>query len=391
MSHHYSHLQSSIAILQQYKPGEPFVHFIKQYFSQYKKFGSKDRKKISALCYYYFRTEHLLKAMPKSEAIITACFLCEHYSSPFLLEQAPLLNEHITLHTKEKLVYLGLETADLFPFHNLLSTAIEAEAFSLSFLHQPLLYIRIRPGKQSKVLAALQEMNIPFEALSAIKLAIENGKSLPESLKPNRDFVIQDASSQNVLDAAIEKGWLTASSNSLKVWDCCAASGGKSLLLYDLLNKNIQLTVSDIRKNILHNLQQRLQDAGIALYKTFVADLEQGPSREVEPVFDVVLCDAPCTGSGTWSRTPEQLAYFDEKTVDDFVSKQLKIATNASAAVKPTGLFFYITCSVFEKENESVVHQLSKQTNMKVLEIDYIKGYENRADTMFLAILQKQP
>jgi 16S rRNA (cytosine967-C5)-methyltransferase len=241
------------------------------------------------------------------------------------------------------------------------------------------------------VLVALQEMNIPFETLSANKIAIENGKSLPESLKPNRDFVIQDASSQNVLDTAIEKGWLTASSKSLKVWDCCAASGGKSLLLYDLLNKNIQLTVSDIRKNILHNLQQRLQDAGIALYKTFVADLEQGPSREVEPVFDVVLCDAPCTGSGTWSRTPEQLAFFDEKTVDDFVSKQLKIATNASAAVKPTGLFFYITCSVFEKENEAVVHQLSKQTNMQVLETTYIKGCENRADTMFVAILQKQP
>jgi 16S rRNA (cytosine967-C5)-methyltransferase len=269
--------------------------------------------------------------------------------------------------------------------------SIEAEAFSLSFLHQPLLYIRIRPGKQTKVLAALQETNIPFEALSTNKLAIENGKSLPESLKPNRDFVIQDASSQNVLDAAIEKGWLTATSKSLKVWDCCAASGGKSLLLYDLLNKNIQLTVSDIRKNILHNLQHRLQDAGIVMYKTFVADLEQGPSREVEPVFDVVLCDAPCTGSGTWSRTPEQLAFFDEKMVDDFGSKQLKIATNASAAVKPTGLFFYITCSVFEKENESVVHQLSKQTNMQVLETTYIKGYENRADTMFVAILQKQP
>lgn len=391
MSHHYSHLQSSIAILQQYKPGEPFVHFIKQYFSLHKKFGSKDRKKISALCYYYFRTQHLLKAMPMSEATITACFLCEHYSSPFLMEQAPLLNEHITLHAKDKLVYLGLEIAALFPFTSLLSTGIDAQSFSLSFLHQPLLYIRIRPSKQTKVLAALQETNIPFEVLSTNKLAIENGKSLPELLKPNRDFVIQDASSQNVLDAAIEKGWLTATSKSLKVWDCCAASGGKSLLLYDLLNKNIQLTVSDIRKNILHNLQQRLQDAGIALYKTFVADLEQGPSREVEPVFDIVLCDAPCTGSGTWSRTPEQLAFFDEKTVDDFVSKQLKITTNASAAVKPTGLFFYITCSVFEKENESVVHQLSKQTNMKVLETAYIKGYENRADTMFVAILQKQP
>jgi 16S rRNA (cytosine967-C5)-methyltransferase len=389
MSHHYSHLQSSIAILQLYKPGEPFVHFIKKYFSLHKKFGSKDRKKISALCYCYFRTYHLLKHLPMEEAIVTAYFLCENVQSAFLEEQAPLLYEKVALNAIEKLDFLGLDGTNLFPYTSMLATAINGEAFALSFLHQPFLFLRIRPGKHSKVMASLQEANIFFQEISTNTLAIENGKTIPDTLKPNRDFVIQDASSQKVFDIALENSWLHPANKNCKVWDCCAASGGKSLLMYDLLNKNIQLTVSDIRKNILHNLQQRLQDAGIVLYKTFVADLEDGASAEVESVFDVVICDAPCTGSGTWSRTPEQLAFFDENSLAIYSEKQRSIATNAAVALKPGGLFFYITCSVFEKENEGVVHELAARTNMKIVDINYINGYQHRADSMFVAILKK--
>lgn len=389
MSHHYSHLQSSIAILQLYKPGEPFVLFIKKYFSLHKKFGSKDRKKISALCYYYFRTYHLLKHLPNSEAIINACFLCENIPNAFLEEQAPLLHKKIELSVEEKLAFLNLDAAALFPSKALLGFAINAKGFTLSFLHQPLLFLRIRPGKHSKVIASLQEEGISFQETNISTLALENGKSLPETLKLNRDFVIQDASSQQVFDIALKNSWLHASNKNCKVWDCCAASGGKSLLLYDLLNKNIQLTVSDIRKNILHNLQQRLQDAGIVLYKTFVADLEDGASTEVESVFDVVICDAPCTGSGTWSRTPEQLAFFDENSITLYAEKQRSIATNAAVALKPGGLFFYITCSVFEKENEGVVHELAARTNMKIVDINYINGFQHRADSMFVAVLKK--
>lgn len=389
MSHHYSHLQSSIAILQLYKPGEPFVHFIKKHFSLHKKFGSKDRKKISALCYYYFRTHQLLKHLPTSEAIVTAYFLCENVQSDFLAEQAPLLNEKIASTAAEKLNFLGLDAAHLFPWNSLLGTSVDEKAFALSFLHQPLLFLRIRPGKYSKVVALLQDAGIPFQEISTTSLALENGKSIPETLKANRDYVIQDLSSQKVLDIALENSWLHPSNKNCKVWDCCAASGGKSLLMYDLLNKNIQLTVSDIRKNILHNLQQRLQDAGIPLYKTFVADLEESASAEVESVFDVVICDAPCTGSGTWSRTPEQLAFFDENSIAIYSEKQRSIATNAAVALKSGGLFFYITCSVFEKENEIVVQELAARTNMTIVNSSYIKGYQHSADSMFVAILKK--
>jgi len=389
MSHHYSHLQSSIAILQSYQPGEPFVHFIKKYFSNHKKFGSKDRKKISALCYYFFRTHCLLGSIPIEEAITKACFLCESNPTAFLADQAPMLNEKVSVSAVEKITYLGLNALQLFPFKEQLTDSIDAAAFAISFLQQPMLFIRTRPGKYAKVMAALAQQEIPFQLLLLNTLAIENGKALPESLMANKDFVVQDASSQMVFNTAHENGWLTTSNKQIKVWDCCAASGGKSLLIYDLLDKKIQLTVSDIRSNILHNLQQRLQYAGITLYKTFVADLEKGPTQEVEAEFDLVICDAPCTGSGSWSRTPEQLAFFKESSIELYARKQLKIASNAATGVKPGGLFFYITCSVFEKENEAVVKQLSTDTGMKVLQMEYLKGYERKADSMFVAVLKK--
>ena len=70
----------------------------------------------------------------------------------------------------------------------------------------------------------------------------------------------------------------------LKAWDCCAASGGKSILLKDKFPR-VQLTVSDIRETILRNLRQRFQRAGIKDYHAFVADLSK-PSFLIIKKFD---------------------------------------------------------------------------------------------------------
>jgi 16S rRNA (cytosine967-C5)-methyltransferase len=108
-----------------------------------------------------------------------------------------------------------------------------------------------------------------------------------------------------------------------------------------------------------------------------------------EKKYDIILCDAPCTGSGTWARTPEQLAFFEQKKIASFVKMQQKIASNAIQSLKANGLFFYITCSVFKKENEEVVMYLKEKFHLQVLQMEYLKGYEMQADTMFVAVLTK--
>ncbi|MEK7199745.1 MAG: hypothetical protein AAB212_07495 [Bacteroidota bacterium] len=71
-----SYFNTAIFILQQYDGSMPLLHFLKQYFSQHKKHGSKDRKWISHLCYNYYRLGHALKELAIEERLRIALFLC---------------------------------------------------------------------------------------------------------------------------------------------------------------------------------------------------------------------------------------------------------------------------------------------------------------------------
>jgi 16S rRNA (cytosine967-C5)-methyltransferase len=173
-----------------------------------------------------------------------------------------------------------------------------------------------------------------------------------------------------------------------KVWDCCAASGGKSIMAYDII-ANIQLTVSDIRPSIIHNLKARFEQADIKNYISFVADLTQPTSNIPNSPFDLLICDAPCSGSGTWGRTPEQLYFFREEEIARYSNLQKEILTNVIQFIKPGGHVLYITCSVFKKENEEVVEYLKKQFQLTLLKMELLKGYDKKADTLFAALFLK--
>src|SRR5690348_4248940 len=73
---HFSHLNTAVQLIEQYKGELPFSVFIKSFFAQHKKFGSKDRKAISNFCYSFFRLGHALRSLPVEERILTGAFLC---------------------------------------------------------------------------------------------------------------------------------------------------------------------------------------------------------------------------------------------------------------------------------------------------------------------------
>ncbi|HEX7457933.1 MAG TPA: methyltransferase domain-containing protein, partial [Ginsengibacter sp.] len=167
----------------------------------------------------------------------------------------------------------------------------------------------------------------------------------------------------------------------------CAGSGGKSILAFDLF-KNIHLTVSDRRKNILENLRLRFSKAGMAKYKLVAADLEK-PSVEIQDLFDIIIADIPCTGSGTWARTPEQLRFFKKNEIEKYALLQRKIIENALDHLKSNGHLLYITCSVFKKENEENVVFFQEKYKLNLLKVEYLRGYEMQADTLFVALFKK--
>jgi len=386
MSRHHSHLASAATVLETLMPGEPLMHHLKKFFSGNKKYGSKDRKMITEICYNFFRVGKALDHLDTETKTLYALFLCTNKKNELLAALRPDLDDKITLPLRKKLGLLELKAEDIFWPAEELSDEINREDFSISLLKQPLLYLRVRPGKEIKVQEKLTEAKITFEEVSTSCLALSPASKITEVVKLNKEAVVQDRSSQLVFDYLKREEIFL--SKDVTVWDCCAASGGKSILLFDILHGHLRLTVSDVRENIMHNLRNRFEDAGIKNYDSFVADLTQ-KNAVTKKQYELIVCDAPCSGSGTWSRTPEQLAFFALTDIDKYAEMQKAIASTALECLQKDGLFFYITCSVFKKENEDVVEFLKSKFDLQVMQAEYIKGYNLEADTMFVAVLKK--
>jgi 16S rRNA (cytosine967-C5)-methyltransferase len=383
MSKFHSYITSAKSIIDAYKKGTPLSHQLKLFFQTDKKYGSRDRKTISSICYNYFRTFYILQSVESfEEKIIKATFLCESEENELLKSLSPDLNEFVGFDLRDKIEYLNIEATSLFTWEDKLSPSINAEKFAVSFFSQPDVFIRIRPGKNNKVIESLKKSAVQFKTIGENTIAIDNGTSVENCLQLNKDAVIQDLNSQRVFDFFAKERDKDKLEN---VWDCCAASGGKSILLYDICNGKLKLTVSDIRENILTNLQLRCKDAGIGIQKKIVQDLVEKSGLLLDENFSIILCDVPCTGSGTWSRTPEQYFSFDESQIIEFTNRQKNIIINTIAHLAKDAWFIYITCSVFKAENEEMVDFIQQNFSCQLLEMKYLKGYENKADSMFVA------
>ncbi|MBZ9991647.1 RsmB/NOP family class I SAM-dependent RNA methyltransferase [Mesorhizobium sp. BH1-1-5] len=154
-------------------------------------------------------------------------------------------------------------------------------------------------------------------------------------------FEVQDEGSQ--LAAA-----LAGAEPGMQVLDYCAGAGGKTLALSAEMDNRGQLFAHDAEKVRLAPIFERIRRSHNRNVQVVSKPAELAPLTNH---MDIVLIDAPCTGSGTWRRRPDAKWRLTERQLDARKGEQQAILDTAQAFVKPGGLLVYITCSVFDAEN----------------------------------------
>lgn len=376
-------------LISTYKGEMPLANFLKFYFKKHPILGSRDRKILSEMAYCYYRCAKGLspQSISLSEKIDCSLLLSESNLPPIIKVLPEPIQSLYGKSFDENSKALQAQKIE-FDFNALchkqieFSEGINKTEWLRSILSRPRLFIKVVPQYYEQVLTLLKEASLSFESMEDYCIALPNGSSVEKTLLPKM-YRIQDASSQQTAKYFAVK-------NKESCWDCCSGAGGKSLLVKDIAPQS-KLCVSDVRKSILDNLAERFQLYGYQIPERLlfsVADEHQTKSILAGRTFDHIIADVPCSGSGTWARTPEQLYYFDAKTLDSFTQRQKEIAHNALQYLRHNGgTFTYITCSVFSAENEKVVADiLEKNVRLKLVRQSLINGLAIGADSMFVAV-----
>ncbi|WP_172294973.1 RsmB/NOP family class I SAM-dependent RNA methyltransferase [Pseudoruegeria sp. HB172150] len=164
-----------------------------------------------------------------------------------------------------------------------------------------------------------------------------------------------------------------------RVLDFCAGGGGKALAMAAL---GAEVVAHDAEPRRMRDLPVRAERAGARIGLAETVELaEMGP-------FDLVLCDAPCSGSGTWRRTPEAKWRLTADDLAALVALQADILEQALPLVAPNGRLAYTTCSLLESENGRQVAALQRAHPEVILVSEQSFTPLSEGDGFYCAILE---
>ncbi len=230
-------------------------------------------------------------------------------------------------------------------------------------------------GSRDSARAALAEAGIEAEPhpLSPTALLVTAGARRVSASDPYTGGLVelQDAASQAVVDAL-------PLADGMRVLDYCAGGGGKSLAM--AARARVKLLAHDSDPRRMRDLPARAKRAGIK-----VEVLPGAPSG----LFDLVLADAPCSGSGSWRRAPEGKWALTPQRLQDLRNIQSEILDKASALVQPRGWFAYATCSLLNAENRDQIDAFLARTGKWSLQRELRLTPIDGADGFYLALLQR--
>ncbi len=233
----------------------------------------------------------------------------------------------------------------------------EAEAILEALNREPFLTFRARPeSSRDELVEDLRAKGIDVvacpEAPGALRMADE-GRAIFESrfMKEGR-LQVMDLGSQLL-------GHLCQAQPGQTVVDYCAGAGGKTLLLADAVGPTGRVYAWDKNQGRLKEGRRRIDELRLR-HVSF-------PKEPRLDLADIVLVDAPCSGTGTLSREPDQKWKLNRKKVDELVREQAQILDTVAAALRPGAALVYGTCSVLAEEDEGQVEAfLARQKGFRL-------------------------
>lgn len=268
---------------------------------------------------------------------------------------------------------LGVHIAGDFPewlapsLHRAFGDGTLAETTAMATRAPIDLRVNTLKATREQVLAALAHTGALATPLSpiGIRIAAPAGRARAPHVEAETAhgqgwFEVQDEGSQL---AAL----LAGAKPGMEVLDLCAGAGGKTLALAAEMENSGKLYAYDVDKLQLRPIFERLKRADV----TNVAVLDAGRVAALEalgPRFDLVLADAPCSGSGTWRRRPDSKWRLKPKQLAERQKDQAEVLTLAARLVKPGGRLVYVTCSILPEENtDSVAAFLASHPQYAIL------------------------
>lgn len=205
---------------------------------------------------------------------------------------------------------------------------------------------------------------------------------------------IQDEGSQMIAN-------LCEVTPGMQVMDYCAGAGGKTLALAAAMNRKGRIVAMDNDARRLEKGRQRYKKAQLAdiiEVRCLEEDKQHKWLKRQKEKFDVVLVDAPCSGTGTWRRNPDMRWTVFGPDLSELLGIQAEILGKAARAVKPGGRLVYATCSLLSDENEDQISAfLAAHTDFMVKPVDAALGdpymrlspLRHQTDGFFAAVLEK--
>ncbi|HBN23318.1 MAG TPA: hypothetical protein DD412_08800 [Holosporales bacterium] len=361
---HNAHHQTALEILDTYRPTKsPLASHIKKELKNRRYAGSKDRRTITEIIYTVMRRAPLLLealGLPKWEI---------NKGRPLMLAYLALYQDTATLNeifcgdghspsacTDEELDFISTlslennfsEAAQNWMGEWLFATLQEIcnpEDFD-QFKEQAPFDIRVSQSLCDIKDALEQDKTITLKETdySPLGLRVSSQHNLQNHpLFQEGAFDIQEESSQIV-------SLLCDPKPSMKILDLCAGAGGKSLALAALCPE-AEITATDIAPHRLDIAQKRAHQQNLTNihfvdYRTFIRDVSH------IDLYDLVLADASCSGTGTLRRHPELKVSLSPDIIEDYIQTQQQLLIDAQRFVGPKGRLVYATCSLLKRENQ---------------------------------------